>query len=143
MHELASRALFEKDVAGLTDRLAAQRGWVFHNRKYPVVDCEFRENGRTPVRLVLQCDNWNEVPPSITLLKPDGTPLQALTNPTGVFNFSNHPSTGRFFICMRGSREYHTHPSHISDSWENLKSLDSYTIGGILTQIWRAWQKGT
>lgn len=142
MHELASRSLFNQDVGNLTDRLAEKRGWVFHNREYPVLDCEFREDGKTPLRLAFLCDNWNEIPPSITLLKPDGSPLQSLTNPTGVFNLSPHPVTGRFFVCMRGSREYHTHFSHVTDLWESIKHLDSFTLGGILTQLWQAWRKG-
>lgn len=144
MHELASQALFKVEVAHLTDRLARLRGWVFHKLEYPTIDCEFHEIGKTTLRLQLQCDNWNEQPPSIALLAPDGSPLTSLpSNPTGVFNFSAHPSTGRAFVCMLGSREYHTHPSHVTDSWDNIKHADKYKLGGILTQLWHAWQKGT
>ena len=43
---------------------------------------------------------------------------------------------------MRGAREYHTHPSHVGEPWELLKESSSYSLGGILTQLWNAWQKG-
>lgn len=144
MHELASQALFNKEAANLTGRLAKLRGWVFHKLEYPTIDCEFREEGRTTLRLQLQCDNWDEQPPSITLMASDGSLLASISsNPTSVFNFSAHPSTGRPFVCMRGSREYHTHPSHVNDPWDSIKRTDKYNLGGILTQLWHAWQKGT
>lgn len=144
MHELISRTLFDQQVVGLSERLAQTRNWVFHHLVYPVIDCEFRHTGRTPLRLRFQCTDWNALPPAIELLSADGAASFNLPpNPTGVFHSSAHPSTGRPFICMRGSREYHTHPSHTSDSWDNLKGSDAYSLGGILTQIWHAWLKGS
>lgn len=143
MHPAAAKALFDIDVATLTPELGKRRKWTFHLLEFPVVDCSFTESGRTPLRLRLICDSWNESPPEISLHTADGAPLTtALANPTGVFNGSPHPLTNRQFICMRGSREYHTHPSHIADSWESLRGLSSYTLGGILTQLWNAWLKG-
>ncbi len=44
---------------------------------------------------------------------------------------------------MRGAREYHTHPSHVGDVWESVKASSSFTLGGILTQLWHAWLKGS
>jgi hypothetical protein len=143
MHELISRKLFDQQIAGLSERLAQTRNWIFHCLDYPVIDCEFRNSGRTPLRLRFQCNDWNALPPAIELLNADGTALTTLpSNSTNVFNSSAHPITGRPFICMRGSREYHTHSSHTSDSWDNLKGLEAYSLGGILTQIWHAWLKG-
>ncbi len=144
MHAAAAKALFDADVATLTQALGQRRGWTFNSLEFPLVDCSFTAPGRTPLRLRLMCADWNELPPEISLHAVDGTPLTApLTNPTGVFNGSLHPVANRQFICMRGAREYHTHPSHVGDPWENLRDHSSYTIGGILTQIWHAWLKGT
>ncbi|MES2304296.1 MAG: putative metal-binding protein [Gemmatimonadota bacterium] len=70
----------------------------------------------------------------MTTLSPD---------PTGVFNGGAHPATGRPFVCMRGSREYHAHPSHIAELWEGIRRSSAYDLGGILTQLWHAWQKGS
>jgi hypothetical protein len=144
MHPAAAKALFDAEIVTLTPALAERRGWTFHALEYPLIDCSFAKQGRTPLRLRMICDNWNDQPPSITLHTVDGTMLTTpLANPTGVFHLGPHPSTSRLFICMRGSREYHIHPSHVNDPWEVLKDQSSYSLGGILTQVWNAWQKGS
>ncbi|CCF97126.1 conserved hypothetical protein [Ralstonia solanacearum K60] len=143
MHELLSQRLFSEQVKHLTPRLAQSRGWVLHQVSYPILDCEFQAEGRAPLRLRFNCQNWNTQPPSIDLLDSTGAYLHQLPGvlPT-VFNTSAHPTTGRPFICMRGSLEYHTHTSHLSDHWESLRTSGDYTLGGILTQLWYAWQNG-
>jgi hypothetical protein len=144
MHPAASKARFEEEVANFSSSLAARRGWTFHSLDYPLIDCSFAMNARTPIRLRLTCDDWNDRPPSITLHVIDGTLITAApTNPSGIFHPSPHPVTSRYFVCMRGTREYHTHPSHVGDSWDALKNGSSFTLGGILTQVWSGWQKGT
>lgn len=144
MHPAAAKALFDENVATLTPALAKRRGWTFHSLDFPLVDCSFKARDRTILRVRLACDEWNELPPEITLHNADGALLVGpLSNPTGIFHPSPHPITNRLFICMRGSREYHTHPSHVGDAWENLRNHQNYTIGGILTQIWNGWLKGT
>ena len=144
MHPAAAKALFNADVATLTQALGKRRRWEFHSLEFPTVDCSFTALGRTPLHLKFNCSDWNELPPEISLHNSDGTLLTTpLTNPTGVFHPSPHPLTNRLFICMRGTREYHTHPSHVGDPWDSLRDQSSYTIGGILTQIWNAWLKGT
>lgn len=143
MHPAAAKALFDEEVAKFTPALAARRGWVFHTLEFPVIDCSFTAPGRTTLRLRLQCDDWNDLPPSVGLHNADGSFLTAMPNHhSNVFNMGPHPSTQRPFVCMRGAREYHRHPSHVADSWEALKSNSSYTLGGLLTQLWNAWQKG-
>ena len=143
MHPAAAKALFDEEVAKFTPALAARRRWIFHTLEFPLIDCSFTAPGRTTLRLRMQCDNWNDLPPVIALHNADGSFLTAMpNNRSGVFNMGGHPSTQRPFICMRGAREYHAHPSHVADFWENLKGNSSYTLGGILTQLWNAWQKG-
>jgi hypothetical protein len=151
MHELASKAIFAEQTANLSPKLAASRGWIIHSLDYPTVDLTFTAEGRTSLRVNLLCDGWNDTPPSIRLQKADGNYIP-VTNPpnpaiypnqTGVFNPSGHPTTGHPFVCMRGSREYHTHSSHVNDTWSGCRDLPGYDLGGILTQIWHAWLKGT
>ena len=143
MHPAAAKALFDQDSHHLSPALAERRGWVFHTIEFPTIDCAFTAPGRSTLRLRFLCDNWNDLPPAISLHAGDGQLLFSLPSGTSsVFNGARHPSTRRPFVCMRGSREYHTHPSHVGDPWEQLKSNPSYTLGGILTQLWNAWQKG-
>lgn len=144
MHPAASRALFEDEVKHLSPALGERRGWVLNSATYPEVDCTFTAAGRTPMRVILVCDNWNDLPPSVRLCAADGSQLQTLPpNPTGVFNGGPHPHTNLPFVCMAGAREYHTHPSHIDQLWDHFKDRSSFSIGGILTQLWNAWQKGS
>lgn len=144
MHPAAVQALFEEEAKHLGPALCARRGWTMHRIDFPVINCSFNASGRTSLRLTLTCDNWNELPPSIRLETPSGEPLRVLLpNPTGVFHAGPHHVTNLPFVCMRGSREYHTHPSHVTDYWDGCRGSSSYTIGGILTQIWNAWLKGT
>lgn len=147
MHEVLSQARFEQEVAALPAATCSARGWKIHKAVYPVLDVEFevRDGDERPgLRLRLDCSDWDEAPPSIFLLRPDGSEVLSLMPPktgTSVFHAGPHPSTGRPFVCMRGSREYHTHPSHTADLWENIKGTSGYDLGGIITRVWRAWQK--
>lgn len=143
MHPAASKALFDAEVAALPGRLLDQRGWILNSAMYPLLDCSFTAPERKTLRLRLACDDWNDLPPSISLLDSAGSQLtRGPTDPKGVFNNSAHPSTGRPFICMRGSREYHTHSSHVNDLWAPLRSDPRYTLFNIVGQIWNAWLNG-
>ena len=143
MHPAASKALFERDVATLSPELARRRHWVLHSLTYPRIDCSFAAEHRTTLRVRFRCDDWNDLPPSVTLHAANGSLLAApLRNASNVFHPGRHPATNEFFVCMRGTREYHTHSSHVTDLWESIKSSSNYSLGGILTQIWHAWEKG-
>lgn len=140
MHELASRTFFEDQTRGM-ERIARMRNWTVYNIEYPVIDVGFAGTNKD-IRIRMLCNDWNDLPPSIELLATSGEYLSTIrTDPKGVFNNSQHPVTGRPFICMIGTREYHTHTSHISDHWANHKGKPSNDLGGILTQVWNAWEK--
>ncbi len=142
MHPLASKTKFDEQTRGFTENLLRVRGWKIHSIEHPVVDVEFTSLNRNGLRLRLICDNWDNDPPSIQLLSAAGDRLLSVKrDPAGVINDSRHPHTGYPFICMRGSREYHTHSSHVTDHWSNYRGKSSYDLGGILSQIWRAWMK--
>lgn len=130
-HEAVSRQLFEKDVAVLSDKVAAGMNVLVNSRDFPVLDITI--NHTVSLRLRFQCDNWNDSPPSIQLLNPDGTSF-AGKMPGGIFH-------GGRFICMRGAREYHTLGGHVNDSWETYKNQEGMTIVGIFQQIKNAWRQ--
>lgn len=144
MHAALSRKLFDAAVAGMGDELLRLRGWTLTESTYPVLAVTFT-HPRSSSRLHVQfeCTNWSEQPPSIVFFDTDGTPLSKLPpTPGSQFNNSPHPITGRPFVCMRGSREYHTHPSHLTDHWEQYRGLSENDLGGIVTQVWHAWLAG-
>lgn len=140
MHELVSRAFFDEQTKGIK-RIASLREWVIFRVEYPIIDVGFTGMSKD-IRIRMVCNDWNELPPSIELLTFSGNHLSDIrTDPGGVFNNSPHPFIGRPFICMIGSREYHTHSSHINDHWSNHKDMSGNDLGGILTRVWRAWEK--
>jgi hypothetical protein len=128
VHPQLAKARFDKDLAGIDDELCAARGWTVFAQEFPLLDVGFKaESGKT-LRLRLRCEDWNDQPPA------DGK--------SSIFNGSPHPTTGKPFICMRGTREYHTHSSHIGDLWAPLKVLPEFQLGQIVTQIYNGWKAG-
>ncbi len=141
MHEAASRALFEEEVTKFHPELLESRGWTLFSKDFPVLDVGFSAKDGARLRLRFVCNDWNERPPSVEFLDWGGQQLAGIErDPASVFNNSPHPATGRPFICMKGVREYHTHPSHTNDAWEAIRGGDKFTLGGILTQLWHVWR---
>lgn len=140
MHEAASRALFEEAVKHLTAELCALRGWVLHSTSFPVIDMIFTAEGRQTARFRAHFDDWNSTPPSIVWLDAQGNLAAAIPQAPGGQFQQSHPNGGRPFVCMPGIREYHAHPNHLNDRWDNYKERSGYDLGGIITQVWRAWQ---
>lgn len=143
MHPAICLSLFKESVDRLPCELTEAFGWIMHEASFPILDCEFTRSGRTSIRVKMDFSDWDDQPPSITLHNSSGELLQSLApNSTGVFNSSQHPVTGRPFICMAGSKEFHTHPSHSKESWDQIRGKPGFDIGDILMKIWRAWLKG-
>jgi len=142
MHPALAAARFDNDLAGLTDGLLLQRGWVLFEKTHPLLDLGFTSPSGRQLRLRFHCENFNENPPSVTLHTWEGGELtQMPPSSTGIFHPGRHPVTAKFFVCMRGTREYHTHDSHLADSWAAIRDLSRYRLGEIATQIWNAWIK--
>lgn len=143
MLKTVSKALFDAEVEKIGQRLLSARSWRLVSKEYPILEVEFTSSPRPAMRIRMDCPNWNEEPPSIILLDQDANPLTSL--PAGVSNIFNagpHHKTGRPFICMIGSLEYHTHESHVSDLWGNYAGKTDYDLGSILTKIWKGWLNG-
>lgn len=81
------------------------------------------ERGRdgAPGLFRLRCDRFDMAPPSLSMLDVESLeelPLERWT--TGVPH-SLHPVTQLPFVCLQGLAEYHTHPSHLDDSWDRYR----------------------
>ena len=141
MLEALSRAAFDRDVAPLTPRLTERWGWTVLTREHPILDVIFN-HASAPLRVQLDCKGWDDQPPSIRLLSIEGAPLRTVPNDgRSIFNPGPHPTTGLPFICMRGSREYHTHYSHTNDPWDNYRGQSGTDLLGILKQLHRVWRR--
>ncbi len=142
MNEVASKAQFEAEVAQLSPRLLALRGWEVVSHTFPLLEIVFRAEGKRPTMIRTDFEGWPEVPPSVRIATPERkTLVPPLQGGPGIFNPSQHPATSEPFICMAGVREYHTHPSHVSDHWDRYRTMSGYDLGGIVTRIWSGWRK--
>lgn len=150
MLEALSKGSFERDVGRLEARLLTQRGWTVMTAAYPVLDVIFAHPRRASFRLRFTCDDWDDFPPSIDLLRADGEYIPAQRQPDdpheyvfansgSVFNSGTHERTGRPFVCMRGSREFHTHSGHRGEAWDNYRGQPGNDLLGLLDQLWRVW----
>ncbi|MBS0505256.1 MAG: hypothetical protein JSS55_15965 [Proteobacteria bacterium] len=141
MLEALARAAFEHDVTAIDSRSTGSWGWRFVEASYPFLDVVFGEGSAKPIRLRMDCTDWPEIPPSITLLEVDGSQLGTVPQNSGsVYNQGPFPGTSRPFVCMRGVREYHT--LHSPDLWDNYRGQPGMDLGGILFQLWRVWKRG-
>jgi hypothetical protein len=140
VHSAAAKALFVRDVDRFPEVLLQERRWTILERAYPILEVLFEADARVPLRVRLTCEEWNALPPSIKLLSKGGGALAKIpTAPGAQLHSVPHPATGLPFVCMVGTREYHTHPRHLRDAWDNYRHASGYDIGGILTRVWRAW----
>jgi hypothetical protein len=97
-------------------------------------------------RLVLAvgCENWDGTPPTAELWLPDGSPLPDGEWPQDYVNRGiaiGHPDYDRKFFCRPGFREYHTHPVHKDDPWDEHRegfSLSQLLLG-LVTDLTKRW----
>lgn len=138
MHEFLAAKNFERDTRVLTEAYCKRSGWRMITCAFPVLDIVIVANRE--LRLRLTCNDWDEQPPSIALLQAEGSPWPSPPS-GGIFNASAHPATGLPFICMRGVREYHAHPSHLNESWASYRGQAGMDLAGLIAQITNAWHK--
>jgi hypothetical protein len=153
VHPEVSRQLFEEAVAKITGNpdLLVERGWLVLVATYPEFTVAVRHRRTNRIRVFqLLFDDWNDLPPRLKLL--DGETLGELPgamwptsgtshwHPSG-WTPASEASTSQPFMCMSGIREYHSHQSHIGDSWENYKTQGGFDLGGILSKVTEVFQK--
>ena len=129
----ASRALFDEAVQQLRDnKLLAKRDWRIVSAHYPylVVDLPHPTGGRRFFRL--QCDDWNEQPPSVKSVDAEGNVLDG--QPVGTA--FQHLNTG-WGLCAVGTREYHAH--HQENPWSAHQG--KVTLGDVIYTIAQDYRK--
>lgn len=152
MLEIVSKAKFDEAVSTLSPRLLSNYGWRLLEAAYPILDVVFEVSAVPSLRVRLTCDGWNDQPPSIALLTANGSPIgspwqggdqayiEMFTRSGSIMNAGPHPRTGLPFVCMRGSREFHTHEGHRSEAWDNYRNQSGNDLIGLVVQLWRVWK---
>lgn len=139
MLEDLARALFEEETEGMTETHCTALQRVRFSAAFPILDLGFEAPNMVPLRLQLNAQRYNAEAPAITLCDWEGVPFKTLPRSGGIFNNSLHEATRLPFICMIGTNEYHTHPSHRGDNWSQYR--DSRTLAALVYQIQQGWQQ--
>lgn len=148
MNPEVSRVKFDREVGSLAadaGPFAEQRGWDVISSSFPCLEVAFRHrrSGRR-VGFRFNFDGWPQQPPSLALFDPDSSGRAELAwaawPKNGWSAGDNHPSTRKPFLCLPGIREYHTHPSHLNDSWAALMNRDSYSLVGVVERVRQRFQ---
>lgn len=69
----------------------------------------------------LSCSRFDAEAPSVAMLDSASREVLPLERWTPGVPHSIHPTTGQPFICLQGVAEYHSHPSHLDDSWDRYR----------------------
>jgi Predicted metal binding domain len=154
MHPELSRKLFDEQVAKITGNadLLVDRGWLVLFAVYPELTIAVRHRRTNRVRVFrFLFEDWNDQPPRLSFV--DGETLETLPgtmwpkSPTSYWHATGWQPAGsptptaEPFMCMAGIREYHTHTSHVTDSWENYKNQSDFDLGGIVSKVTEVFQK--
>ena len=136
-----SRLKFQRELAALRDDSSVflqHRKWELVSTEFPDLAVVFRHSkSDRRVGFRFRCDGWDGQPPSLSLFDPDkGAELSWDQWPQGSWSAADrHPVTSKPFLCLPGIREYHIHPSHLNDPWDNYRARDSYKLRYIIDRV--------
>ena len=141
MDPAVSLRKFEGEVRSLKTEAAdyaAAKGWRITAATYPMLSVALRHAASNrEIDFRFACDGWDGQPPSLSLHDPeDGRELTWEEWPKdGWVVHESHPSTGKPFLCLAGIREFHTHPSHLSDGWDGYRLRGTYRLRDIVDRV--------
>lgn len=150
-----SAAKLERELAAWKQNsdVYARRGWLLLG--HDGLDAEVAFLGRLPLMgpalpVVPACmrvnfDNYDIWAPSVTFIdiftrKPAAPLAQALTWDQGQEQnalVSGHPETGLPFLCIPGTREYHSHHEHSGDEWLLYRAQGRGSLAAICEEVWQ------
>jgi hypothetical protein len=139
MLEDLARALFEYETEGMTETHCAALRRARFLVAFPILELGFDAPEMVPLRIRIDARQYNAEAPAVTLCDWEGVPFKTLPRSGGIFNNSEHPITRLPFVCMIGTNEYHTHPSHVADLWSQYR--DIRTVASIVYQIEQGWRQ--
>ena len=140
MDREVSRRKFDAEVRSLkneTGPYISAKGWKIVASTYPILAVVLRHFRSTrQIEFRFNCDDWDELPPSLTLHDPkDGRELAWSQWPQGGWDVHDtHPSTRKPFLCLPGIREYHSHLSHLG-TWEGYRQRGTHRLRDIIDRV--------
>lgn len=70
----------------------------------------------------LDCASFDASPPGVAMVDLQTGEELPLARWTPGVPHSLHPVLGKPFVCIQGTAEYHTHPSHVDDGWDKYRA---------------------
>ncbi len=117
LHPTLLTALIDDEVVVINERLSS-RGVTARRKGHEVQICA-PELGEDRV-LVLEAERYDGEPVGVFVADNDGELLPGSGWPPGLYQ-GEHPVLNRPFVCVRGTIDYHVHPSHTEDSWDRYR----------------------
>ena len=71
--------------------------------------------------LALDGQSYDAEPFRVTVIDESGAVADQPRWPGSLFH-SIHPGLSRGFVCVRGTFEYHCHPSHLNERWDTYRT---------------------
>ena len=123
MRKDLTEKLLDSELASCLEDGQLQGEWIRIERKDTDVFAWFTK-GRDgqPGMFRLDCSRFDASPPSVSMVDPSTAVELPLERWTPGVAHGIHPSTGKPFVCLQGTAEYHTHPSHLDDSWDKYRA---------------------
>jgi hypothetical protein len=133
--------------------LYRRRGWLLLDRQGAQIDVGFLAQlslGGQSVPVMAACvrldyTNYDVWPPSVEFIDPRtgdyvAPVVQAIMQtdegPRNIL-VSGHPETDRPFLCVPGTRQYHSHPQHSGDLWLLHRGAREGSLVTVCDRIWR------
>lgn len=87
----------------------------------------------------LDAASYDTEPVGVTVLDRPGGRMEPFDRWPPGFGADGHPSLGRPFVCVRGTLDYHSHPSHLDDRWDRYRDRLRLPdlVGHLLTRLGR------
>ena len=148
MDKAVSLRKFEAETRSLGSKAAgytAAKGWRITSTVYPTLGVVLRHSrSAREIDFRFACDDWDAQPPSLTLHDSrDGRELLPTEWPRGDGWHEKHPTVGKPFLCLPGIREYHTHRSHVGDSWDGYRLRGTYRLRDIVDRVHQKFESSS
>ena len=82
--------------------------------------CHLPDTSVGAATIRLEGQNYDAEPFRVSVIDETGAVATQPRWPGSLFH-SVHPGLGRGFVCIRGTYEYHCHPSHLGERWDTYR----------------------
>ncbi|MGH9209672.1 MAG: hypothetical protein ACRD2C_03220 [Acidimicrobiales bacterium] len=131
LHPVLRDRLLDAEITVLEERLGG--AGVAARRSGPQVHVTAPELGDDQV-LVLDAAAYDSDPVAVTITTPTGRPVPGWRWPPALYR-GEHPVLLRPFSCIQGTQDYHAHPAHRDDPWDEHRSR--LRLADVVTHILR------